>query len=48
MTSFISAIEAIKAEAAGLNFKRLERQADSMIDSLKASRRKIAQALAPK
>ncbi len=48
MTRFIAAIKALKEEAAGLKFKRLERQAESMIDSLEASRRKIAQAIAPK
>lgn len=48
MTRFVEAARAIKAEASGSNFKRLERQADSMIDSLQASLRKIAQALAPK
>lgn len=46
MSGFIETIQAIKAEAARSNFKRLERQADSMIDSLQASRRKIAQVLA--
>jgi hypothetical protein len=48
MTRFIEAAQAIKAEAADGNFKRVERQAESMIDSLEASRRKIAQALSPK
>lgn len=36
-----------KAEASASNFKRVERQADSMIDSLQASLRKIASAIAP-
>ncbi len=44
----LEAARAIKAEAAGSNFRRLERQADSMIDSLQASLRKIAQAIAPR
>jgi|SRR5579883_2620621 len=48
LVRFIEAVQALKAEAAGANFRRLERQADSMIDSLQASRRKIAQALGPK
>ena len=48
MGRFVEAAKALKAEAAGANFKRLERQADSMIDSLGASLRKIAQAIAPK
>jgi hypothetical protein len=48
ITRFIEAAQRIKEEAAGQNFKRLERQADSIIDSLQASRRKIAQALTPK
>ncbi len=42
---FIAAAQELKAEAARANFRRLERQADSMVDSLQASRRKIAQAL---
>jgi hypothetical protein len=46
MTGFIEAIQTIKAEAAGANFRRLERQADSIVDSLQTSRRKIVQALA--
>ncbi len=45
---FIEAAKALKAEAAGANFKRLERQADSMLDSLQATRRKIAQAISQK
>lgn len=45
MDRFIAAAEAIKAEAAGGKFRRVERQAESVIDSLKASRRKIADAL---
>jgi hypothetical protein len=45
LTRFVSAAQAVKAEAARLNFARIERQADSMIDSLNASRRKIEQAL---
>ena len=45
MTRFIEAAQTIKAEAARSNFTRLERQADSIIDSLNASRRKIAQAV---
>jgi chromosome segregation ATPase len=48
MTRFVDAAKAIKAEAARLNFKRLERAADSMIDSLQASLEKIGQALGPK
>lgn len=48
MARFIAAAQAIKAEAASGNFKRVERQAESMIDSLEASSRKIAQAIAPK
>jgi len=48
MTKFVEAAQAIKAECARANFKRLERQADAVIDSLQASRKKIAQALAPK
>jgi chromosome segregation ATPase len=48
MAGFIEAAQAIKAEAAGANFKRLERQADSVIDSLQASLRKLTQALGPK
>lgn len=48
MARFIEAGQAIKAEAARGNFRRLERQADSMIDSLKASLLKISQALPPK
>jgi hypothetical protein len=48
MTRCIEAAQAVKAEASRSNFKRLERQADSVIDSLQASRRKIVQAIAPK
>lgn len=48
MAAFVEKARAIKAAAAGSNFRRLERQADSMIDSLQASLRKIAQALPPK
>lgn len=48
MARFIAAAQEIKDEAARSKFKRLERQADSVIDSLQASRRKIAQVLAPK
>lgn len=48
LTGFIEAAQALKGEAAGGNFKRLERQADAMIDSLQATRRKIAQVLGPK
>lgn len=47
MADFIGAAQAIKAEAARLNFRRLERQADSIIDSLQASRKKISQAVQP-
>ncbi|MBI3505020.1 MAG: hypothetical protein HY059_09280 [Proteobacteria bacterium] len=45
LARFAEAARAVKAEAARLNFKRLERQADSVIDSLEASRQKIARAL---
>ncbi|HXT00325.1 MAG TPA: hypothetical protein VN915_06595 [Elusimicrobiota bacterium] len=48
MRKFIESAQAVKAEAGAKNFKRIERQADSMIDSLQASQRKIAQAIAPK
>jgi len=48
MSRFIEAVQAIKAEAAHSKFRRLERQADSIIDSLQAARRKIAQVLPPK
>lgn len=48
LARFIEVGQAIKAEAAASNFKRLERQADSVIDFLEASRRKIIQAIAPK
>jgi hypothetical protein len=48
MNRFIAAAREIKAEAARSRFKRLERQADSMIDSLQASCRRIAQALESK
>ena len=48
MARFIEVARAVKAEASAGNFKRLERQADSMIDSLQASLRKIASAIAPK
>jgi hypothetical protein len=48
LAGFIEAVQALKAECAGGNFKRLERQADSMIDSLQSTRRKIEQAIAPK
>jgi hypothetical protein len=45
MSAFIEAAMAVKAEAAAGNFKRVARQADSVIDSLQASLRKIEQAL---
>ena len=45
MERFIESAQAIKAEAAESNYRRLERQADSVIDSLKSSLRKIAEAL---
>lgn len=45
MTRFVVAAKEIKAAAANGRFRRLERQADSVIDSLEASRRKIALAL---
>lgn len=45
MAGYIEAAQAIKAEASRSNFARIERQADSMIDSLNASLRKIAQAV---
>lgn len=45
MARFVEAARAVKAEAARGGFRRVERQADSLIDSLEASRRKIAQAL---
>jgi hypothetical protein len=48
MSAFIEAAKAVKAEAAAGNFKRVARQADSVIDSLQASLRKIEQALAAK
>ena len=48
MARFVEVARAIKAEAAASSFKRVERQADSMIDSLQASLRKIASAIAPK
>lgn len=48
MTRFIATAQALKEEAAKTNFKRLERQADAMIDSLQATRRKITQVLGPK
>lgn len=48
LAGFIEAARAIKAEAAGANFRRLERQCDAMIDSLQASRQKIAKAISPK
>jgi hypothetical protein len=48
MARFVEAARAVKAEAAASNYKRVERQADSMIDSLQASLRKIAAAIAPK
>lgn len=48
MAAFITSAQAIKAEAAAGNFKRLERQADSVIDSLQASLRKLTQAISPK
>lgn len=48
MGRFIEAAQTIKAEAAAGRFRRVERQADSVIDSLQASRRKITQVVAPK
>lgn len=45
LAKFVELIQAVKAECASGNFRRLERQADSMIDSLQSTRRKIAQAL---
>jgi len=48
MNGFIEAAQAIKTEAARSNFRRVERQADSVIDSLQASLRKLAQVLPPK
>jgi chromosome segregation ATPase len=48
MAGFIEAAQAVKAEAVRFNFKRLERQADSVIDSLQASLRKLTQAIAPR
>jgi len=48
MAGFVEAAQAIKAEAARANFKRLERQADSIIDSLQSSLRKIGQVLPPR
>lgn len=48
MARFIEAARAVKAEALAANFKRVARQADSVIDSLQASLRKIEQAIAPK
>lgn len=48
MAGFVEAAQAIKQEAARNNFKRLERQADSVIDSLQASLRKLTQAIAPR
>jgi hypothetical protein len=45
MNAFIEAAKAVKAEAAAGNFKRVARQADSVIDSLQSSLRKIEQAL---
>lgn len=48
MTRLVEAAQAIKTEAARSNFKRVERQADSVIDSLQASLKKIAQAIGPK
>ena len=48
MAGFIAAAQAIKAEAAAGKFRRLERQTDSFIDTLQASRRKIERAVAPK
>lgn len=48
MARFIEAAKAVKAEAAAGNFKRVARQADSVIDSLQASLRKIEQAIAPR
>lgn len=45
LDGFIAAALAVKAEAGAGNFKRLERQADSIIDSLRASRLKLSQAL---
>ena len=48
MNGFIAAGQALKDEAAAGKFRRLERQAESMIDSLRASLRKIAEAVAAK
>lgn len=45
MAKHVEAIKALKARAAEGNFKRLERQAESMVDSLQSTLRKIAQAL---
>lgn len=47
LARFVEAAQALKAEAAQANFRRLERQAVSMLDSLQAARRRIAQALEP-
>jgi hypothetical protein len=48
MAAFIEAVKAIKAQAAGENFRRLEREAAAMIDTLEASRRKIERSIGPK
>lgn len=45
MSALVEAARALKAEAAAGKFRRLERQADSVIDSLQASIRKIDAAL---
>lgn len=45
MAKHVEAIKALKARAAEGGFKRLERQAESMVDSLQSTLRKIAQAL---
>lgn len=47
MSRFIAAGRAIKDEAARSRFRRVERQADSIIDSLESSRRKLSQAIEP-
>jgi hypothetical protein len=46
LIAFIEKAQAIKADCSQRNFKRLERQAEGMIDSLQASLRKISQAIA--
>ncbi len=48
IAGFIAAISAIKTEAADANFRRVARHAESMIDSLQATRRKIVAALGEK